>query len=166
MGDQRDQHEFKLRRLLFEFYAVATEEITSKGGRTGIDPPRRMPDREKQSRLESLRARLPGLTSYNLCEPANTLVDLAADMRETGWRYVPWSECMSKKQELQGVKKLKEFKPGQSGTFKEGIKMDMASVSVEMNTDLKIAQVLQRRGIAMVSRYCNGCGEDHEIRRS
>ena len=31
LGADRDKHEFKLRRLLFESYAVATEEIRAKG---------------------------------------------------------------------------------------------------------------------------------------
>ena len=149
LGEQRDQHEFKLRRLLFESYAVATEEIRSKGGRTGVDPPRRMPDRERESRLETLRNRLPGLPSYNLYEPANALVDMAADMLETGWKYIPWSKCMSKRHELQGIRKMKEFKPDPTGTLKEVVRMDMGSINVEMNSDLKIVQLLQRRGIAL-----------------
>ena len=44
---------------------------------------------------------------------------------------------------------IKEFKLDQSGTLKVVIKMDLASVSLAMNTDLKIAQLLQRRGIAL-----------------
>ena len=149
LGADRDKHEFKLRRLLFESYAVATEEIRAKGGRTGVDPPRKMPDRERESRLEALRKRLPGLPSYNNYEPANALVDLAADMLESGWKYISWAECLSKKHELQGIRRVKEFKPDQSGTLKEVVKLDMGAAQVDMTSDLKVVQLLQRRGIAL-----------------
>ena len=149
LGQDRDKHEFKLRRLLFESYAVATEEIRAKGGRTGVDPPRKMPDRERETRLEALRQRLPGIPSYNLYEPSNTLVDQAADMLETGWRYIPWSECISRRHETQGLRRMKEFKPDSSGTLKEVIKVDPGAVQAVLGSDLKMVQLLQRRGIAL-----------------
>ena len=65
LGGERDKHEFQFRRLLSESYAVATEEFRSKRRRTSIDRGRIMSDRERGSRLENLRQRLPKIPAYD-----------------------------------------------------------------------------------------------------
>ena len=70
-------------------------------------------------------------------------------MLETGWRYIAWAECLSKKHEMQGLKRIKEFKPDPSGTLKEVIKVDPGAIQADISSDLKVLQLLQRRGIAL-----------------
>ena len=149
LGAGDDPRAPKLRRLLFESYAIATDELKSRASRTQDDAPKKMPDRERESRLEGLRARLPGLATKGKFEPAACLIDTAADMLESGWRYLPWCECISKQEELAGLKKIKEFKADSQGVLREVVKSDTLGLRTDMGSDLRVYQLLHRRGIAL-----------------
>jgi hypothetical protein len=82
-----------------------------------------------------------------IMEPAFAITDKMSQMLEQGQlRYLGWSECPSRQDELLSIKVDRFWKPDSSGTMKE-ILVNQA-VTADTSTDLKLMQALTRRGIA------------------
>ena len=136
-----------VRRLYFEAYTVAAMEMRTSLNRTAADPPRTMPQPEREQRFQALRATLPGMACTGVHEPADSLVDRMAQMLERGrLLYIAWQDCPSKDQEGANVKVDRFWKPDSAGHLKETI-VPLA-VNADTSTDLKLMQALTRRGMA------------------
>ena len=138
-----------LRRLLFESYTLSAAELRGRLERQVDDTPRRLPAVERHERYKKLQAALPHLEMTGPYEPANALVDIFADFLETGSvKYVAWSECVSREDEVNLMRKQSSFKKEPHTGF---IKMvdDPRMPEADTATDLKIMQALTRRGLAM-----------------
>lgn len=136
-----------LRRLYFESYTMAAAELKSKLERTGEDPPRKLPLPEREARFNRLASRLTGMKLVGPTEPSHALVDSIAQMIEDGTlRYIPWSECQSRDNEIVSIKRDKQWLPDARGIIKEVV--SSSSSPADTSTDLKLSQALTRRGIA------------------
>ena len=137
-----------LRRLYFESYTLTAADLKARVERTGDEPPRKIPAPERAARFRALAAKLPGLDLTSRAEPSNHLVDMFNQMLEEGQlKYVGWDESSSRMDELQGLKRSREWRPDGAGHLREitsevGPKADVSS-------DLKVSQALARRGVAM-----------------
>jgi hypothetical protein len=81
-------------------------EIKKRIERTDADVPTKLPVEERKERMDRLRVRLPGLEIKGHLEPSHSLVDLMVQMLEQGvLKYVPWSSCTCREQEVLGTKK-------------------------------------------------------------
>ena len=136
-----------MRRLYFEAYTVAAMEMRARNSRSSTDPPRTMPQPEREHRFQALRALLPGMMCTGVHEPSDSLVDKMAQMLEQGRLvYVPWQERASKDQERENVRTDRFWKPDASGHMKETVVP--CAVNADTSTDLKLIQALVRRGMA------------------
>ncbi len=140
-----------MRRLLFESYTLSAAELRSRLDRQTEDAPRRLPQVERHARHQRLQRSLPNIDISGPLEPAHALVDVFADFLETGTiKYVPWSDCLSREQEVNLAKsaRAKEFKRDPSTGF---IKLDDRAElpEADLGSDLKLVQALTRRGLAM-----------------
>ena len=97
----------KLRRLYFEAHTLSIADLRRRTERTDNDLPVKLPAEERIVRLARLKLRFPGMDIDGVFAPSHSLVDLLTQMLETGQiRYVPWSACTCRNQEVLGVKKI------------------------------------------------------------
>ena len=137
----------KLRRLLFEAFAMTAADMKSRTERSSEDTPRRFPQAERAARLKRLAQRLPGLKLTDHMKPSNHLVDLVASIVDSGaLRYIPWSDCLSRPEEVNGQKRSREWRAGPDGLLREVPLSSMSSS--DTSTDLRVMQALHRRGVA------------------
>ena len=86
-------------------------DMKSRTERSSEDTPRRFPQVERAARLKRLAQRLPGLKLTDHMEPSNHLVDLVASIVDSGaLRYIPWSDCLSRPDEVNGQKRSREWR--------------------------------------------------------
>ena len=148
LGERDHKDTAKLRRLVYESYTLMAGELRSKADRSGEDQPRKLPLAERAARHKKLVARLSGLPMEGAWEPSHHLVDLMSSMVEDGAiRYVQWSDCVSREDEVRGQKKTKEWKPGANGILRE-ISSKEPVHKADTSSDLKLWQALHRRGAA------------------
>ena len=150
----------KIRYLHYEAYSLAAQEIRLRLEDKHDDQPRKIPLPERASRVRRLSERLPGLRLDGSSEPAHLLVDTIAHMVAQGsLRYLPWHECISREEEINGKKKSREFKLTPQGTM---VEQNVTDLRTDTSTDFKVMQCLHRRGVA-----CDLAGlmrfEDHDL---
>ena len=148
LGAQDHVRAPSLRRLYYESYTLVASDMRNRVERSGDEPARKIPAVERAVRFRALAAKLPGLGMDQTEEPANFLVDRYNAMLEDGvLKYIHWEELASRKDELYGLKKTKEWKVNSSGHLMEVVS-DIGP-RTEVSTDLKVLQALNRRGAAM-----------------
>ena len=138
-----------LRRLWFESYTITVGEMRRRMERTDEDPPRKLPQVEKETRKDMLRKRLgTAVILEGELEPANSLIDRLVQQVEDGHlEYVAWEDCPKRDQELSHGRSKKRWSVDSTKTvreveYKEEPKADTTS-------GLKLSWALQRRGLAM-----------------
>eukprot|EP00971_Amphidinium_carterae_P328716 6460728-Amphidinium_carterae.1 len=131
-------------------YALAASDVGARAADgSGSSAPKELPQAERAARMSRLRQRLPGLDLQGLFEPAHHLIDLAVTMADEGsLRYLSWQECISREDELAGLKKAREWKPDSAtGNLREVYKVIEAKTDVSM--DYRVMQALSRRAAAL-----------------
>eukprot|EP00439_Symbiodinium_sp_Y106_P009150 s8686_g1.t1 len=150
LGTEGDEHHAKLRRLHFEAYALTAAELKRTAESSESDLPRKVPTAELAARYDVLQARVKPLRLVDRLEPSHSLVTLAAQMLEDQRvRYIEWSKCTSRAQEINLVKEdstLKMLQGGRTGTLK--LVESSARLTAETKSDLEVMQALRRRGVA------------------
>eukprot|EP00439_Symbiodinium_sp_Y106_P079384 s1524_g18.t1 len=150
LGPDGDEHHAKLRRLHFEAYALTAAELKRTAESSESDLPRKVPAAELAARYDVLQNRVKPLRLVDRLEPSHSLVNLAAQMLEDQRvRYIEWSKCTSRAQEINLVKEdssLKMLQGGRSGTVK--LVDPHARITAETKSDLEVMQALRRRGVA------------------
>eukprot|EP00971_Amphidinium_carterae_P352541 6492644-Amphidinium_carterae.2 len=161
LGDAQHAKAPILRFLVHEAYGLAAADLKSKIERVGDEAPKQLPMHERAVRVERLKDRMRGLELDGEFEPSYKLVDAAANMVELNrLRYLPWNECLSREQELLGVKTSREWRADSQGILREVQKSQEQAADV--STDYNIYLALHRRGVALdlgnVMRY-----EEHAV---
>ena len=96
----------RIRRLFFEAHTLAVADLRRRvSGGKDEDEPSRMPIEEHHVRLVALKRKLTGLVLAGPNEPSHRFVDSLVQQLETGQlKYLPWSSCMTREDEVQGKK--------------------------------------------------------------
>ena len=140
----------KLRRLFFESHTLTSAELRRKVDSTEQEAPRKLPAPEIAQRVEMLQARIEPLIVANHLEPSHHLINSLVQCVEDGRvRYIEWSKCTSRTQEVNNVKEdgdLKIWKADSSGSIRATTK-EPSMVAV-LNTELDVHYALRRRGVA------------------
>ena len=148
LGDAKSPLKSKLRRILAEAFTIAAADQRRSVERPKEGEPARMlskPDRKQK--YDRQVAKLGGLELTGQLECANQLIDRCVQMYEADeLKYIPWSDCACKNQELLGVTRDKGMMTDENGFIKsvEFTKMLRAN----MSTDLRIKYAITRRGLA------------------
>lgn len=140
----------KLRRLFFEAHTLTAAELRRKVDATEQEAPRKLPAPEISQRIEMLQARIKPLIVANFLEPSHHLINSMVQCVEDGRvRYIEWSRCTSRTQEVNNVKEdgdLKIWKADSTGAIKATSKEP--SIQATLNTELDVHNALRRRGVA------------------
>ena len=150
LGSAEHPRAAALRRLHFEAYTVTAADLRRRVERTDADPPRRLPNAEKEERRKLVADRLgPGLRLEGQLDPSYGLIDLATGFYEDDrLQYIAWEDCNTLNQEVEGTRKVKVWKPDHSGLIRESL-VDEVAAKADVSTDLLLKQTLQRRGLAL-----------------
>ena len=149
LGDSKHKDKAKLRRLHFEAYSFCSAETQLSMSRTEDDAPRKMPHSERNERWSSLVGRLHGMRLEGHLEPSFALIDKCSDLFELNQvRYVEWSDCTMRAQELVGHKVVPEFKVDPVSRLLKCVDQAQHEVA-NFKTDLLLKSALQRRGLAL-----------------
>ena len=101
-GDQASRRKAALRRLFFECYTNAANDINRRASCPDDDEKlKKVPAPEREDRFDKLKERLsPGLTLKNELEPSTVLINTSVEMEELGeLRYLKWEEFAKHSQE-------------------------------------------------------------------
>jgi hypothetical protein len=150
LGDRDHADAPRLRRLHFEAYTMVSAELRRRVETSEQDAPRKLPPQEIAERLEALQKKVLPLKLENALEPSHSLINHVAQFVEEGrLRYIEWSKCTTRTQEVNNLKEdnfLKVWKPDASGVIKA---VDKASdIRAAVSTDLEVHNALRRRGVA------------------
>lgn len=153
LGAQFEDHEDspRLRRLYFEAHTLSIADLRRRTERTDSDLPLKLPAEERVVRLARVKARLTGFVIEGVFEPSHSLVDLLTQMLETSQlKYIPWSSCTSRTNEIMGIKKV-VVEPSSIITDSSGYlkKQPVAEQQhADVSTDLLLTHALARRAVA------------------
>ena len=141
----------RVRRLYFEAHTISVQDLRRRVESREDDQPVKLPIEERAARLHRLRDRFPGTVISGQSEPSHRLVDLLVQQMETGQvKYVHWSQCTSKLQEVHGVKQDSSrhvsYVTGKSGSL-DPVPMDVDE-RADITSDLLLQQAMTRRSYA------------------
>ena len=151
-GDYADSPDApRLRRLYVESHILTVQDLRRRAERPEADAGVKLPAEERVVRIAKLRRAYPGIDITGVLEPSHSLVDLLAGMLESGQiRYVNWSSCTARNQEVHGVKKLDNqisaIVADKNGFFKQHSKPE--EYVADLSTEMQLMQALQRRAFA------------------
>ena len=117
---------------------------------TEQEAPRKLPAPEIAQRVEMLQERIRPLIIANFMEPSHHLINSLVQCVEDGRvRYIEWSRCTSRTQEVNNIKEdgdLKVWKADSSGAIRATSKEP--TMSAVLTTELDVHHALRRRGVA------------------
>ena len=151
LGGDRDHVDApKLRHLRFEAYTTVAADLKRRVDSSEQDAPRKLPPQEISERLETLQKKILPLKIENSLGPSHSLINHVAQFVDEGrLRYIEWSKCTTRAQEVNNLKEtqaLKVWKPDSSGVVK-AVDKD-SEIRAVVTTDLEVRNALRRRGVA------------------
>lgn len=119
-----------LRRAFFEAHTFMLSDLKGKIDKKEEDAPRRVPQAERNSRLEDQQRRLIGLDITGVMEPSDSLIDIVSQQHEDErLRFIELEVCTTRESELRANKVSKANK-------------------ADLSSDLLVRQAMQRRALA------------------
>ncbi|CAE7838062.1 URC1 [Symbiodinium sp. CCMP2592] len=135
-------------RLLFEAGTFVVAELRSSLEQPSAEPSRRLSTQERTSRLQALQSKLGSFRISGQYEPSHQLVDAFSSMiSDQSVRHVPLARCSCREQEVSNVKKDEHLLRLENSALRLASKPQ--PLKVDLSTELRVAQALSRRGIAM-----------------
>ena len=143
-----DQVTSAVHRLLFEAGTFIVAELRSTlEGPTG-EPSRRLSTQERSSRLQALQTKLGSFKISGQYEPSHQLVDaFSAMLADQSIRHVPLNRCSTREQEIANVKRDEHLLKLENSALRLASKPQ--PLKVDLSTELRLAQALSRRGLAI-----------------
>jgi hypothetical protein len=137
-----------LRRLWFEANAMAISDVKSRYEKTDESAPKKVPLPEREHRRLHQQSLLTGIKIEGNLEPAHSLVDLAMAIKEEDVvRYICPTACISREQEIKGLKKETLIKADSMGQLRSVTK-DL-SPHADISSEYRLRLALQRRSLAL-----------------
>ena len=143
-------HAARLRRMFLEAYTHTVADLKRQTEITELDAPRRLPPQELDARLAVLQAKILPLKIQGRLEPSHHLINSVCQMvDDQRIRYIPWSACTTRAQEINSVREvtaMKVWQPDKSGVIKQV--SPGPDLQASTCNELDVMQALRRRGIA------------------
>lgn len=149
LGDDRSDAA-RLRRMFLEAYTHTAADLKRQTELTEQDAPRRLPPQELDARLALLQEKILPLKIQGRLEPSHHLINTVCQMvDDQRIRYVPWSACTTRAQEINSVREvasMKVWQPDKSGVIKQVTQGP--DIQASTCNELDVMQALRRRGVA------------------
>ena len=137
------------RRLWAEAYTVSVVEIRARVEKTDESAPKKLPLPERMTRRSEQQRRLPGIKIVGLLEPANCLIDYCQSLRDENLlQFVDPSKCVSRDQELHGLKREKFIKADPSTGLVREVTRE-GDLFADLSSEYRVRNALTRRALAM-----------------
>ena len=138
-----------VRRLFYESFTLAANDLKRRVESTGDEPPRRVPPLEREERRTRLAQRLIGVDlEQEELSVSDRLIDRAIEIYEgDALIYLPPGECTKREMELKGIKKDPMWVADANGNIKLKVAGDDPTAAIDSQWALQFAW--RRRSIAM-----------------
>ena len=137
------------RAVYHEAYAVVTSEMRQQVERAEEPSIRHLSQPERAERIQKQRARLTGITIKGVSEPSEALVDVCVGMYESNvLKYVEWSKCTSREQELSCDSKKDIRLTIDPDTSRLKVEAKTKQLEADASSEVLVMQALQRRALA------------------
>ena len=138
------------RRVFHEAYAAATSEMRQQMEKIEDQTSRRLTQPERTERYRAQVDRLPGVSITGANEPSDSLVDVTTSMyEENRLRWIDWSRCTSREQELQGEPKKDVSFSLDSSTGRLKVEPKRDCDRADTSTEVMLMYALTRRALAV-----------------
>ena len=138
------------RRVFHEAYAAATSEMRQQMEKIEDQTSRRLTQPERTERYRAQVDRLPGVSITGANEPSDSLVDVTTSMyEENRLRWIDWSRCTSREQELQGDPKKDVSFSLDSSTGRLKVEPKRDCDRADTSTEVMLMYALTRRALAV-----------------
>ena len=135
-----------LKRLLFEGHTFVISQLKEQVTNPEAAQTRKIPQVERDARMEELKRRLPGILIERQMSPSHALLDLCAQQHEARQlKYLSPDKCTSREWEVSMSKSAKQIEiDADKLVVKEKAETPDCTVAGEMET----FEALRRRGLA------------------
>ena len=137
-----------LKRMLFESHTMILSQLKEQATNPEASASRKLPQVEREAKMQALRERLTGVLVEKQLEPAHSLIDLTAQQYETRQlKFISLEKAISREWEIQMGKSAKQ------------IELDVDKLLVKTKDEvpdnhpqgeLNIYEAFRRRGLAYV----------------
>ncbi|CAK0909372.1 unnamed protein product [Prorocentrum cordatum] len=139
-----------LRRLWWESWSVATNDMRKHIDAADGDAPRKLGPVEFQARRDQVTSRLTGLRFEGELDVGDGLITLFTGMYDRDrLQYAPWEQCVKRELETAGIKQDENWKRDPATGFMKQVSEASSSKCADLSTDLLLDYALKRRGLAM-----------------
>lgn len=134
-------------QLSYEAITISVAAIRQRVGPTVEGQVKRLPPQERDERMTRLSDKITGFAITGDYEPAHSVVDFFATMiEEAAPKYLPFSKCVSREQELMSQRVDKRTVALEDQKLQ--VKNTSPDITADLSTDLKLQNAFIRRGIA------------------
>ena len=138
-----------LKRLIFEAQTLVAADLRDQVSGSSGATPRKVPEAERDRRLNDLRMALPGITLDGVNLPSNLLLDACCQQeRDNILKYIPPEKATSRTHELTNPKPSHQAL--QVEASKIVLKHDGEEIEYQPVNALQTMEAFRRRGLAMV----------------
>lgn len=139
--------ESMMRQLSYEAITISVAAIRQRVEPTVEGQVKRLPPQERDERMTRLSDKITGFAITGDYEPAHSVVDFFATMiEEAAPKYLPFSKCVSREQELMSQRVDKRTVALEDQKLQ--VKNTSPDITADLSTDLKLQNAFIRRGIA------------------
>ena len=136
-------------RAVFEAQTLVVADLRDQVTGSQSSTPRKVPEAERDRRLNDLKVALPGLTLDGVNLPSNTLLDSCCQQeRDNILKYIPPEKATSRTHELTNPKPTHQAL--QVEAAKIVLKSDNDEIEYQPVNALQTMEAFRRRGVAMV----------------
>ena len=139
----------KLRRLWWESWGVATDDMRRQVESAEANGPRKLGLVELNARRDSVAALVPVLSLEGELDVSDQLIaDCVAMIDKDRLKYIGWEACTKRELEVIGMKRDEYWQKGDKTGF---LKLAEAPVqgAADVSSDLRLDMALKRRGLAL-----------------
>ena len=149
-----------IKRLVFEAGTFVVAELKDAISSPGVEGVKRLTPQERDSRFQAVQQKLGIFALTGPYEPSHNLVDLCSGMASSQCiTHVALSKCASREMEVASGKRDEQLLRLENSSLKLASKPQQ--VKVDVSSELRVAQALTRRGVAL--EMCGVCSfSEHE----
>ena len=139
----------KLRRLWWESWGVATDDMRRQVESAEASGPRKLGLVELNARRDSVAALVPGMSLEGELDVSDQLIsDCVAMIDKDRLKYIGWEACTKRELEVIGMKRDEYWQKDDKTGFLKLAEAPMVGAA-DVSSDLRLDMALKRRGLAL-----------------